>query len=126
MLRSQAGDADSFRAPGLTTGLQGSMNVHRGALLLLPQWPVHHFFCILQFRKDLKMKHLFQTSLLHMYLILDTLFWLWVSNRKETHQQANSDRRKIVAHNAIKSTIIKSESLLSSRWAISTDWSNGI
>ena len=29
---SQAGDADSSRAPGLTSGLQGSVNVHRGAL----------------------------------------------------------------------------------------------
>ena len=28
----QAGDADSSRAPGLTSGLQGSANVHRGAL----------------------------------------------------------------------------------------------
>ena len=35
---SQAGDADSFRAPGLTSGLQKSVNVHRGALLLVPQW----------------------------------------------------------------------------------------
>ena len=35
---SQAGDADSSRAPGLTSGLQGSVNVHRGALLLMPQW----------------------------------------------------------------------------------------
>ena len=35
---SQAGDADSTRAPGLTSGLQGSVNVHRGALLLVPQW----------------------------------------------------------------------------------------
>ena len=34
---SQVGDADSIRAPGLTSGLQGSMNVHRGALLLVPQ-----------------------------------------------------------------------------------------
>ena len=34
---SQAGDANSFRAPGLTSGLQGSVNVHRGALLLGPQ-----------------------------------------------------------------------------------------
>ena len=33
---SQAGDADSSRAPGLTFGLQGSVNVHRGALLLVP------------------------------------------------------------------------------------------
>ena len=35
---SQAGDADSSRGPGLTSGLQGSVNVHRGALLLVPQW----------------------------------------------------------------------------------------
>ena len=34
---SQAGDADSFRAPGLTSGFQGSENVHRGALVLVPQ-----------------------------------------------------------------------------------------
>ena len=33
----QAGDADSSRAPGLTSGSQGSVNVHRGALLLVPQ-----------------------------------------------------------------------------------------
>ena len=29
---SQAWDADSIRAPGLISGLQGSVNVHRGAL----------------------------------------------------------------------------------------------
>ena len=34
---SQAGDADSSRASDLTSGLQGSMNVHRVALLLVPQ-----------------------------------------------------------------------------------------
>ena len=35
---SQAGDSDSSRAHCLTSGLQGSVNVHRGALLLVPQW----------------------------------------------------------------------------------------
>ena len=30
-------DADSSRAPGLTSGFQGSVNVHHGALLLVPQ-----------------------------------------------------------------------------------------
>ena len=35
---SRAGDADSSRAPCLTSGLQGSVNVHRGALLFVPQW----------------------------------------------------------------------------------------
>ena len=34
---SQAGDVDYSRTPGLTSGLQGSLNSHRGALLLLPQ-----------------------------------------------------------------------------------------
>ena len=34
---SQAKDADSAWAPGLTSALQGSVNVHRGALLLVPQ-----------------------------------------------------------------------------------------
>ena len=33
---SQA-EADSSRAPGLTFGLQGSVNVRRGSLLLVPQ-----------------------------------------------------------------------------------------
>ena len=35
---SQAGGADTSRATGLTSGLQGSVNVHRSALLLVPQW----------------------------------------------------------------------------------------
>ena len=35
---SQAPGADSSRAPGLTSGLKGSVNVYRGALLLMPQW----------------------------------------------------------------------------------------
>ena len=34
---SQAEDADSSQAPGLTSGLQGSMNVHLGALLFVLQ-----------------------------------------------------------------------------------------
>ena len=37
---SQVGDADSSRAPGLTSGhgLPGSVNFHRGALLFVPHW----------------------------------------------------------------------------------------
>ena len=34
---SQAGDAYSSRTPGLTSGLQGFMIVHLGALILGPQ-----------------------------------------------------------------------------------------
>ena len=41
---SQVGDADSSRAPGLTSVLQGSVNVHRGALLLVPQLQCISFF----------------------------------------------------------------------------------
>ena len=35
---AKAGYPESTRAPGLTSGLHGSVNVHRGALLLVPQW----------------------------------------------------------------------------------------
>ena len=35
---SQPGYTDSSRTPGLTSGLQGSVNVRRGAQLLVPQW----------------------------------------------------------------------------------------
>ena len=41
---SQAGDADSSRASGLTSGLQGSVNVNHGALLLVPQWQCISYF----------------------------------------------------------------------------------
>ena len=34
---SQVGDADSSRAPGLTSDSQGSVNVHRGGILLVLQ-----------------------------------------------------------------------------------------
>ena len=50
---SQAGDADSSRAPGLPYDLQGSLNVHRGALLNIiiiivgATVTVIQFFCIL-------------------------------------------------------------------------------
>ena len=33
----KGGDADSCRAPDLNSGWQGSVNVHRGALLLVQQ-----------------------------------------------------------------------------------------
>ena len=45
----QAGDADPSWAPGLTSGLQRSVNVHRGAQLLVPQW-LHKFFCIVHLK----------------------------------------------------------------------------
>ena len=50
---SHAGDADSSRAPGLTSALQGSVNVHRGVLLIVGATvTVHQFFCILHFFKN--------------------------------------------------------------------------
>ena len=57
---SQAGDADSSRAPGLTSGLQGSVNVQRSALLLLPQWQCIRSFvfnienCISKHKNEIK------------------------------------------------------------------------
>ena len=48
----QAGDADSSRAPGLTSGLQGSVNDHRGALLLVPQWQCISSFVFYFFKLD--------------------------------------------------------------------------
>ena len=42
---SQAGDADSSRAPDFTSGLQGSMNAHRVAATVT----VHQFFLYLTF-----------------------------------------------------------------------------
>ena len=50
---SQAVDADSSRAPGLTSGLQGSVNVHRGALLLVPV-TVHQFFVFYYLKQNAK------------------------------------------------------------------------
>ena len=49
LVACQAGDADSSRTPGLTSVLQGSVNVNRGALSLVPQWQCIRFFCILHF-----------------------------------------------------------------------------
>ena len=46
---SQAGDADSSRAPGLTSDLRESLNVHLGALLFVPQSQCISSFCILHF-----------------------------------------------------------------------------
>ena len=48
---SKAGDADSSRAPGLTSGLQGSVNVHRGALVGATV-TVHQFFYILHYHYE--------------------------------------------------------------------------
>ena len=46
--------SNSSRAPGLTSGLQGSVNVHRGALLLVPQWQYISsfvFYIVVSYRK---------------------------------------------------------------------------
>ena len=46
---SEAGDADSSRAPGLTSGLQGSVNVHRGAPFCI-EWQCAYFYiCVKDF-----------------------------------------------------------------------------
>ena len=68
---SQAGDADSSRAPGLTSWFQGSGNVHRGALLLVSQWQcISFFFCILHWTQSIDSGPL--------GLLLKTFFLLYV------------------------------------------------
>ena len=77
---SQAGDADSSRAPGLTSGLQGSVNVHRGALLLVPQlrYISSFVFCLLSFAyssaKPMQMKSSMAFILSDMSKETNTLF----------------------------------------------------
>ena len=44
---NQAGDADSSRAPGLTSRLQGSVNVQPWCSIVGSTVTVHQFFCIL-------------------------------------------------------------------------------
>ena len=48
---SQAGDTDPSRAPGLTSGLQGSLNVYRGVSIVGVTVTVHQFFCILHYHE---------------------------------------------------------------------------
>ena len=68
---SQAGDADSSRAPGFTSDLQGFENVHRGALLLVPQWQ-----CISSFVFYVRVS----SALLHRYFGHCSFnFWKWCS-----------------------------------------------
>ena len=53
---SQAGDADSSRAPGLTSGFHGPVNVHSDTLLLVRQWQCISSF--LFYTKDSKIEWL--------------------------------------------------------------------
>ena len=48
---SQAGDADFSRAPGLTSGLQGSVNVHPWCSIVGATVTVHQFFCFFHILK---------------------------------------------------------------------------
>ena len=67
---SQAEDTDSSWAPGLTSGLQGSVNVHRGALLLVPQWQ-----CISSFVVYIKVDSLkYHQNVVSDYFDINVLF----------------------------------------------------
>ena len=81
---SQARDADSSRAPGLTSGLQGSVNVHRAALLLVPQWQ-----CISSLY--------FQSIIRNLFSLSEAVFhkWLkWWSKREVPRGVRNSKVRR--------------------------------
>ena len=76
---SQAGDTDSSRAPGLTSGLQGSVNIHRGDLLLVPQWQCISSFVFYYLKKNFDHGHYFITRrgrafIHHMYISCDNTF----------------------------------------------------
>ena len=49
---SQAGDADSSRAPGLTSGLQGVRECPPWYSIAGATVTVHQFFCILNYEED--------------------------------------------------------------------------
>ena len=54
---SKGGNTDSSRAPGLTSGLQRSVNVQRCALLLVPQWQcISSFVFYIRFVKSVLLK----------------------------------------------------------------------
>ena len=90
---SQAGDADSSRAPDLTSGLQGSVNVHRDALLLVPQWQcissfvlyilfkIHAIYCI---NSRILVRFTFSHTCMSHYVLLMSylakLLKVWIGN----------------------------------------------
>ena len=80
---SQAGDADSSQVPGLTSGLQGSVSIYRGALLLVPV-TVHQLFCILHFchtfslcRLELVVQFPAWGSTQVLLCVFPGVLWLW-------------------------------------------------
>ena len=80
---SQAGDADSSRAPGLTSCLQGSVNVHRGALLLVTQWQCISSFVFYIFvtcslcRVELVVQFPARGSTQVLLCLFPDVLWLW-------------------------------------------------
>ena len=81
---SHAGDADSSRAPGLTSGLQGSVNVHRGALLLVPQWQcISSFvFYIVLLSLKIVLCHLYNRKIKSFVSIW---YWIFFSSKLSKH-----------------------------------------
>ena len=102
---SQAGDTDSSRAPGLTSGLQGSVNVHSGALLLVPQWRCisSYVFYILSHcslcRVELVVQFPARGSTLVLLCLFPGVLWLWHFIYEPLHEKTyNLDWR----HNLLK------------------------
>ena len=77
-------DSDSSRAPGLTSVLQGSVNVYRGALLLVPQWQcissfVFYIFCrtCSLCRVELVVQFPARGSTQELLYLFPGVLWLW-------------------------------------------------
>ena len=74
----------SYRAPGLTSGLQGSVKVHRGVLLLVPKWQCISSFLFLHFchtcslcRVELVVQFPVMGSTQVLLCLFPGVLWLW-------------------------------------------------
>ena len=101
VLSSQVGDADSSRAPGLTSGLQGSVNVHHVALLLMPQLQCISSFCILHL-KDASSLNCPELLFVGIYINLNNALICWHVNgisKKKIYQKKKRNIINSMFHN---------------------------
>ena len=81
---SPEGDADSSRAPGLNSGSQGCVNVHKRCSIVGATVTVHQFFCILHFchtcslcRLELLVQFSARGSTQVLLCLFPGVLWLW-------------------------------------------------
>ena len=90
---SQAGDADSSRAPGITSGLQGFVSVQRGAILLVTHWQcISSFAFYIQSPVNIEIDNIFIGK--EMQIMSDSKF---KNASNQNHFQNNYDGRKTLS-----------------------------